>query len=84
MTNPDPLDPLAFCGGFAYLDSDIPPEMTLADWRARRAGSPSFDSSTAAGAAAGPDHAPHGRTLGARMGAQGPRGRRGLSPGRKR
>jgi hypothetical protein len=84
MTNSDRLDPLAFCGCFAYLDSDIPPEMTLADWRARRAGSRSFDLSTAAGGAAGPDHAPHGRTLGARMTAHGPRARRGLSPGRKR
>jgi hypothetical protein len=83
MTNPDRLDPLAFCGCFAYLDSDIPPEMTLADWRSRRAGSPRFDLSTAAGAAA-PDHAPHGRTLWARMTAHGPRGRRGLSPRRKR
>jgi hypothetical protein len=84
MTSPDRLDPLAFCGCFAYLDSDIPPEMTLADWRTQRAGSPSFDSSTAAGGAAGPDHAPHGRIPRARMTAHGPHGRRGLSPGRKR
>jgi hypothetical protein len=84
MTGPDRLDPLAFCGCFAYLDSDIAPEMTLADWRSRRAGSPRFDLSTATGGAAGPDLAPQGCTLGARMTAHGPRSRRGLGLERKR
>jgi hypothetical protein len=84
MTGPDRLDPLAFRGGFPYLDSDIPPEMTLADWRARRVGSPSFDSSTAAGGGGGADLEPDDRLPRARMTTHRPHGRRGLSQGRKR
>jgi hypothetical protein len=84
MTSRDRLDPPAFFGCFAYVDSDIPPGMTLADWRSRRSGSPGFDSSTTSGAPrAGPVLAPHDRTPRARM-AHGPHGGRGLSPGRKR
>jgi hypothetical protein len=58
MTGPDRLDSLAFSGCLAYLDSDVPPGMTLADWRSRRTGPPSLDSQTAARGAAGPVLAP--------------------------
>ena len=84
MTSPDRPNPLAFSGRFAYLDSDIPPGMTLADWRSRATGSPDFDSSTGAGGAAGPVLAPHDRTLRARMRAHRPRSGRGASPRRNR
>ena len=83
MTSPDRLDPLAFFGCFAYVDSDIRPGMTLADWRARRSGTPGFDSSTAAGGAADTGLAPHDRPLRQRM-THGPRSGRGPGPGRKR
>jgi hypothetical protein len=36
MTSPDRLDPLAFAGGFAELESDLPPGMTLPAWRTER------------------------------------------------
>lgn len=83
MTSPDRLDRLAFCGCFAYLQNDVPPGMTLADWRSRRCGSPGFDSSTAAGGVAGPVLAPDDGSLRARMRAHGPRSGRGLGPRRE-
>ena len=39
MASPDRLDPLSFAGCFAYLDSEIPPGVTLPAWRSRRSGS---------------------------------------------
>jgi hypothetical protein len=81
MASPDRLDPPAFSGRFANLDSDIPAEMKLADWCSRPSGAPGFDSSTAAGGAAGPDLAPDDRILRARIRAHGPRGWRGPRPG---
>jgi hypothetical protein len=83
MTSPDRLDQLAFCGRFAYLDSDIPPGMTLADWRSGRPGTPGFDSSTAASGAADTGLAPHDRPPRERM-THGPRSGRGPGPGRNR
>jgi hypothetical protein len=36
MTSCNRLDPLAFAGSFAYLESDLPPGVTLSDWRLLR------------------------------------------------
>jgi hypothetical protein len=36
MTSPDRLDPLSFAGSFAYLEADVPPELTLPAWRSQR------------------------------------------------
>lgn len=55
------IGPLRFVGCFAYLESDIPPGLTLAAWRTHM---------TADRDSARADLAPQGRTLpGARLGA---------------
>ena len=82
MTSPDRLDPLAFAGSFAYLESDVPPDMTLTTWRSQRSRSAPASASSARldGAA---DLAPQDRTpLGVRMRAHRPRSGRGPSPRR--
>jgi hypothetical protein len=83
MTSTDRLDPLTFAGSFAYLESDLPPGLTLPAWRSQRSGSASPASSTSDEAAAGADLAPQGRTpLGVRMRARRPRSGRGPGPRR--
>jgi hypothetical protein len=67
MTSLDRLDPLTFNGCFAYLESDIPPGVTLPAWRSQRTAS-NADGSPVAGASivgdrGGADLAPQDRTL---------------------
>jgi hypothetical protein len=83
MSSPDRLDPLGFAGSFSYLESDVPPGITLQAWRSRRnrpAAAPRFPAVAGADA----DGAPHARTLRARMETRRPRSRRGPSPTRYR
>jgi hypothetical protein len=75
MTSPDRLDPPTFTGCFAYLEADIPAELTLTAWR-----SPP----TPGGHSAGADLAPEGRTLRVLMRAHRPRSGRGPGPRRTR
>jgi hypothetical protein len=84
MAGSDRLDPLSFAGCFAYLDSEIPPGVTLPAWRSRRSGSrpkpPEPPGTTSGWAGAGADHASQGRTLRVRGRARRPRTGRGPSP----
>jgi hypothetical protein len=88
MASPDRLDPLSFAGCFAYLDSEIPPGVTLPAWRSRRSGSkrkaPQPRGTTTGGAGAGADRAPQGRTLRVPARARRPRNGRGPSARRSR
>jgi hypothetical protein len=88
MTSPDPLDPLAFAGCFAYVDSDIPPGVTLTTWRAKRTARMSQSRRRATGqserAGGGADLAPQDRTLRVPGRARRPRSGRGPSPRRNR
>jgi hypothetical protein len=82
MTSPDRLDPLAFAGSFAELESDVPPGMTLQAWRSER-NRPAAAAPRTGRGGAGTDRAPQRRTpFGVRMRARRPRGGRGPSPGR--
>jgi hypothetical protein len=79
MTSLDRLDPLAFAGAFAELESDLPPGMTLPAWRIERNRPAAAGSRTGRGGA-GADLAPRRRTpLGVRMRARRPRSGRGPS-----
>jgi hypothetical protein len=74
MTSPDRLDPLSFAGSFAYLDSHVPPGMTLPAWRSQRSGANrqprQLPRSTTGRADAGADlGAPGSHPAGARQGA---------------
>jgi hypothetical protein len=87
MASVDRLDPVSFAGCFAYVDSEIPPGVTLLAWRSRRSGSerrpPQPRATTIGGAGAGADRAPQRRTpFGVRMRARRPRSGRGPSPRR--
>ena len=84
MTGRDRLDPLAFCGCFAYLDGDVPAEIKLVDWRSRRPGASGRNPSTAAGGGAAPDLAPDDRMLSAGMGGHGRAAGAAAARGRKR
>ena len=80
MTSPDRLDPLAFAGSFAELESDLPPGMTLPAWRSER-NRPAAAGSRTWEPGAGADLAPQRRTpWGVRMRARRPRSGRGPSP----
>jgi hypothetical protein len=82
MTSPDRLDPLAFAGSFAELESDLPPGMTLPAWRTERR-RPSAAARGSEARDAGADLAPQLRTpFGVRMWARRPRSWRGPSPRR--
>jgi hypothetical protein len=88
MASLDRLDPVSFAGCFAYLDSEIPPGVTLPAWRSRRSGSkrkpPQPRGTTTGGAGAGADRALQGRTLRVPGSARRPRNGRGPSPRRNR
>jgi hypothetical protein len=88
MASPDRLDPLSFAGCFAYLDSEIPPGVTVPAWRSRRSGSkrkaPQPGGTATGGAGAGADRAPQGRTLRVPGRARRPRNGRGPSARRSR
>jgi len=62
MTSSDRLDALTFAGSFAYLESDLPPGLTLPAWRSQRSGSDRRASSSSAPTRLGADDAPQGRT----------------------
>ena len=82
MTTPDRLDPLAFVGSFAELESDVPPGTTLPAWRGER-NRPAAAASRTGRGGAGPDLAPQRRTpFGVRMWTRRPRSGRGPSPRR--
>jgi hypothetical protein len=82
MTSPDRLDPLAFVGSFAELESDLPPGMTLKAWRSGR-NRPAAAASRVGRGGAGADLAPQRRTpFGVQMRARRPRSGRGPSPRR--
>jgi len=88
MTSPDRLNPLAFVGCFAYVDSDVPPGVTLKIWRAQRT-APEWQSRRLATgqserAGAGADLAPQDRTLRVPGRARRSRSGRGPSPRRNR
>jgi hypothetical protein len=73
MNRPDQIDPLGFPGCFAYLETDIPPGLSLAAWRAQ---------TTREREPARADRAPQDRTLRVRGGAHRPRSGRGPDPRR--
>jgi hypothetical protein len=50
VTTPDSFDPLALRGSFAYLESDVPPGVTLPAWRHHRASTPAPNAEAADGA----------------------------------
>ena len=82
MTGPDRLDPLAFTGSFAELESDLPPGVTLPAWRSER-NRPAAAGRRTEARGAGADLAPQRRTpFGVRMRARRPRSGRGPSPRR--
>jgi hypothetical protein len=82
MTSPDRLDPLAFAGSFAELESDLPPGMTLPAWRTER-NRPAAAASRTERRGASANLAPQARTpWGVRMWARRPRSGRGPSPRR--
>jgi hypothetical protein len=82
MASPDRLDPLAFAGSFAELESDLPPGMTLRAWRTER-NRPAAAASRTGDGGTGADLAPERRTpRGVRIGARRPRSGRGPSPRR--
>jgi hypothetical protein len=82
MTSRDRLDPLAFAGSFAELESDVPPGMTLQAWRSER-NRPAAAASRIEPGGADTDLAPQRRTpFGVRMRAHRPRSGRGPSPRR--
>ncbi len=88
MTSPDRLDPLTFAGCFAYLDSDVPPGVTLPVWRSQRTTRSAERLQLAARRSdldsAGADLAPQNRTLRVPGRAHRPRSGRGPSPRRNR
>jgi hypothetical protein len=82
MASPDRLDPLAFAGSFAELESDLPHGVTLPAWRSER-NRPAAAARRSEGRGAGADLAPQRRTpWGVRMWARRPRSGRGPSPRR--
>jgi hypothetical protein len=76
VTAPDRFDPLALAGSFAYLQSDVPPGVTLPAWRRRRAAAVAPNTEVASGA----DRGPEDRALRALWWPGRPRGGRGPSP----
>ena len=88
MPSRDRRDPLSFAGCFAYLESDVPPGLTLSAWREQRAGSTAKRGPLSHGASsrvgAGADLAPQDRTLRVREATRRPRSGRGPVPRRNR
>jgi hypothetical protein len=88
MPGPDRRDPVSSAGCFAYLESEVPPGLTLSAWREQRAGSTAkrgpLSNGASSRAGAGADLAPQDRTCGCAKGARRPRSGRGPVPRRSR